>query len=77
MSSDTLITLAIALVLIAAVVVPYYRHTRKRESEARERFERAKVSGLQAAVSVHPHIDALTCIGCGGWTRVPKEMFSP
>ena len=66
MSADTLITLAIAVVLIVAVVVPYYRQTRKREKEARERFERAKVSGLQAAVSVHPHIDALTCIGCGG-----------
>ena len=66
MSADTLITLAIAAVLILAIVVPYYRRTRKRETEAKEQFERAKVSGLQAAVSVHPHINALTCIGCGG-----------
>ena len=66
MSADTLITLAVSAVLIVAVLVPYYLHIRKREREARERYERAKVSGLQAAVSVHPHIDALTCIGCGG-----------
>lgn len=66
MSADTLITLAIAVVLILAIVVPYYRRTRRREHEAKKQFERAKVSGLQAAVSVHPHIDALTCIGCGG-----------
>ena len=66
MSADTLITLAIALVLVLAVVVPYYRRTRKREAEAKERYERAKVSGLQAAVSMHPHINALACIGCGG-----------
>ena len=73
MSADTLITLAIAAVLILAIVVPYYRRTRKREAEARERYERAKVSGLQAAVSVHPHINALTCIGCGGCVDVCPE----
>ncbi len=73
MSADTLITLAIAAVLILAIVVPYYRRTRKRETEARERYERAKVSGLQAAVSVHPHINALTCIGCGGCVDVCPE----
>lgn len=66
MSADTLITLAIAVVLILAIVVPYYRRTRKRETEAKEQFERANVSGLQAAVSMHPHINALACIGCGG-----------
>ncbi|MGB6121886.1 MAG: NAD(P)-binding domain-containing protein, partial [Bacteroidota bacterium] len=55
--------------LIPAVVVPYYLRVRKREKDARARFEKARISGLQAAVSMHPLIDALRCIGCGGCVR--------
>lgn len=66
MSEDTLITLIIASVIIPAVVVPYFRRYRKKERDAQQRFANAKIAGLQAAVSMHPHINALTCIGCGG-----------
>lgn len=63
---ETLITMLIALVLIPAAVVPYLRHVRGQERRAREHFENAKITGLQAAVSMHPHINAMECIGCGG-----------
>jgi len=66
MSTDTLITLAITVVLIAVVAGPTFWRHRKREREARERFARAQVSGLAAAAAMHPHIDLLACIGCGG-----------
>jgi hypothetical protein len=60
MTDDTLITLAVAAILIPSVVLPYLLHHRKKEREARERFERASISGLQAAVTVHPQINAIT-----------------
>ena len=66
MSSDSLITLAIAAAVILSAVVPYVRHIRKKEATARKKFEQAKIAGLQAAVSAHPHINAISCIGCGG-----------
>jgi putative YpdA family bacillithiol system oxidoreductase len=66
MSTESLITLLIALVLIPAAVVPYLRHVRAEERRARKHFEDAKIAGLQSAVSMHPHINAMECIGCGG-----------
>ncbi len=64
--SDTLLTALIAIVLTGAVLLPYIRKVRRKEREARERFHQASIAGLQEAVSVHPHIDILQCIGCGG-----------
>ncbi|MEW6510540.1 MAG: NAD(P)-binding domain-containing protein [Bacteroidota bacterium] len=66
MAEDTLITIMVAAIIIPAVVVPYVRGHRRREHAARERFEKAKIAGLHAAVSMHPHINVLSCIGCGG-----------
>ena len=66
LTDDTLITIALAALVIPGVVVPYWRNHRKKEREARGRYEKAKIAGLQAAVSMHPHINALSCIGCGG-----------
>ena len=63
---ETLITILVAGLLIVGTVVPYMRHLRKKEHHARRRFEELKVSGLQTATSMHPHINALECIGCGG-----------
>jgi putative YpdA family bacillithiol system oxidoreductase len=66
MNTESLITLLIALVLIPAAVLPYLRHVRGQERRARKNFEDAKIAGLQSAVSMHPHINAMECIGCGG-----------
>jgi thioredoxin reductase (NADPH) len=66
MGIESLITLIVAIVVIPASVIPYLRHIRKQEHKARKHFEEAKIAGLQAAVSMHPHINAMACIGCGG-----------
>ncbi len=66
MEMESLITMLIALVLITAAVVPYLRRVRGEEKRARKHFEDAKIAGLQPAVSMHPHINATECIGCGG-----------
>jgi putative YpdA family bacillithiol system oxidoreductase len=73
MSTETLITIAIAAVLIPAAFVPYFRIVRRREREAHARYEKAKITGLQPAVALHPHIDALSCIGCGSCVRACPE----
>lgn len=63
--SESLLTVLIAAVLIGVVVVPYAVRASRRENTARARFEELKITGLQSAVSMHPHIDAGACIGCG------------
>lgn len=67
------ITLLIGGVLIATTVTPYFIRLKKRERKARRRFEELKVSGLQAAVTMHPHIDAIACIGCGSCVTACPE----
>lgn len=73
MDSGSLITFVIAAVVIGGTFVPYLMRVRKMEQRAREKFEVSKIAGLAAATSVHPHIDALQCIGCGSCTRVCPE----
>ncbi len=63
--TESIITLLVAFLLIAGTVVPYYRRTRKRESEAHSRLEELHLNGLDKASGMHPQIDALLCIGCG------------
>jgi thioredoxin reductase (NADPH) len=70
---DSLISVAVALVLIGAIVVPYYRRTRRKEHEARIRLRELQVTGLEAAGSMHPHFDALSCIGCGSCAAACPE----
>ncbi len=64
--SDFVTTTLIALVLILLTVVPYFLRFRRKEQEAKRRFDTLQVAGLTAATTMHPHIDALKCIGCGG-----------
>ena len=70
---DSLITIGVAVVLIALIVLPYYRKVRRTEIEARKRFEELQVTGLHAASSMHPQIDVLTCIGCGSCVAACPE----
>jgi thioredoxin reductase (NADPH) len=71
---ETLITFVIAAVIISAAVIPYLRRIRGQERRAREHFENAKIAGLQSAVSMHPHINAMECIGCGGCVDACPEQ---
>ncbi len=71
--SQTLITFAVTLLLIILAVVPYFRHLRKKEEKARKKFQELKISGLDEAATVHPHIDVTNCIGCGGCVKACPE----
>ena len=71
---ETLITSVIAAVIISAAVIPYLMQVRGRERRARKHFENAKIAGLQSAVSMHPHINAMECIGCGGCVDACPEQ---
>jgi putative YpdA family bacillithiol system oxidoreductase len=67
------ITLIIGVVLIAATMVPYIRGLKRKERMALQRFEELKVSGLHVATTMHPHINAISCIGCGACVRACPE----
>ena len=71
--SDFELTSLIALFLILLTVVPYFIRFRRKEREAQRRFENLKVAGLHVANTMHPHIDALKCIGCGGCVSACPE----
>lgn len=69
----SLITALITITLIAVTVSPYIHRLQKKEAKARAKFQSLKISGLHEAVAMHPHIDALQCIGCGACTKVCPE----
>jgi len=62
---DTLITAAVAVALVTATVIPYYRRLRRKEAGARAKLQELQLAGLDTAATMHPHFDALACIGCG------------
>lgn len=62
---ESLLTIALAAVIIAVSVIPYYRRQRRKETEAKEKMREMKMTGLDVAGGMHPRIDALQCIGCG------------
>ncbi len=69
---DTLTSFAIAALVLAVFVLPYWRRFKRKERAAREAAERGKLhsSGPQAQ---HPHIDNTWCIGCASCTNVCPE----
>lgn len=62
---ESLLTIAIAALIIAVSVIPYYRRQLRKETEAKTRMRELKMTGLDVAGGMHPRIDALLCIGCG------------
>lgn len=73
MSQDSFLTLVISAVIILSTVIPYAVRIARRDRAAAKRFEELKVVGLKAAPTMHPHIDAVACIGCGGCVRACPE----
>ncbi len=68
-----MITFLITALLIALAVIPYFRHVRKKEEKAKKKLKEMKISGLQEAATVHPHIDVTKCIGCSGCVKACPE----
>ena len=70
---ESLITLLITIVLFSVTVVPYFRYVRRKEEKAKMKLQHLQIAGLVEASSIHPHIDALACIGCGACVRACPE----
>ena len=70
---DSILTYVLGGLLILASVIPYLRRRLRKESAARERFENLKISGLQEATTMHPHIDITLCIGCSACVKACPE----
>ena len=70
---DTLITVAIFLVLLAAIAVPYWRKVAKGQKQALQTREKSAKAGLLEPATLHPRIDLLSCIGCASCVRICPE----
>jgi len=65
MSTDTLIILGIAGVMVLALVLPFYLRQRRLEHATDRAAEVAQRFGLSEPVSLHPVVSAEACIGTG------------
>jgi putative YpdA family bacillithiol system oxidoreductase len=71
--NETIITGSIVLLLIILTVIPYVRRLKSKEAKAKKKFQELKISGLNEAATVYPHIDVAYCIGCGGCVKACPE----
>jgi len=71
--SDGFLTFLISFVIIAAAVVPYVLLVRGRERRAREKMAQLGLDEQKMGGALHPHIDALVCIGCGACVTACPE----
>lgn len=65
MSTDTLIILGIAGVMVLVLVLPFYLRQRRLERATDRAAEVAERYGLSEPVSLHPVVSAEACIGTG------------
>jgi thioredoxin reductase (NADPH) len=70
---ETLTTLFIFVFLLAVVAVPYWRKASRRQAEAHRKLEKSRSAGMTAPVTLHPHIDLTSCIGCASCVKVCPE----
>ena len=70
---DLFIILAVAVVLTAALVVPFARKRRTDERRARHAEARAEQYGLHVPASLHPVVDLSACLGCGACVAICPE----
>lgn len=61
---DTLIILAVTLLLGLIFIVPYIRKVKRREQNNKEKLAKSAAAGLNEPPSLHPLIDPRICIGC-------------
>jgi putative YpdA family bacillithiol system oxidoreductase len=66
-------TIIVAIVLAAATMLPRFLKYRAAEKQARRKLEKTAGTELNVPLSLHPHIDALQCIGCGACVRACPE----
>jgi len=70
---ETAITFTIFLGLIALLALPYWLKARRRQQHAADTHRKSAGANLLEPATLHPRIDALTCIGCGSCVRACPE----
>lgn len=77
MDTDTLIIIALGILLFAATVLPYVRRLRRMEDDNRQRLERSEAAGLNEPPSLHPvWIRPYVCAAAPVSKPAPKAIFS-
>jgi thioredoxin reductase (NADPH) len=70
---ETLYTLTIFIVLLGAIAVPYWVRSARERREAEAQFRKTQKAGGLMPVTLHPHIDVTSCIGCGSCVKACPE----
>jgi thioredoxin reductase (NADPH) len=70
---ESLYTYLIFFVLLGVLAVPYWIRAARHRRESERKFRKNADGGLLAPVTLHPHIDVLTCIGCASCVKVCPE----
>ncbi|MFT5088842.1 MAG: thioredoxin reductase (NADPH) [Candidatus Latescibacterota bacterium] len=73
MDADTLVIVAIAIVLFAATVLPYIRRLRRTERDNRQRLENSEAAGLNEPPTLHPIVDPAVCLCSGACVKACPE----
>lgn len=70
---ESLYTLAIFVLLVTLIAVPYWRRVARHKREATKTLEKNVRAGTLYPATLHPKIDITSCIGCAGCVRVCPE----
>ena len=70
---ETVYTLTIFAVLIGVIAIPYWLKAAKERKRAEERLDKSQRAGGLMPVTLHPHIDVSSCIGCGSCVKACPE----
>jgi thioredoxin reductase (NADPH) len=73
MDTDTLIIIALGILLFTATVLPYVRRLRRMEDNNRQRLERSEAAGLNEPPSLHPVVDPAVCLCSGACVKACPE----
>lgn len=70
---ETVYTLTIFVVLLGVIAIPYWLKVARSRRLAEERLEKSHRGGNLMPVTLHPHIDVSSCIGCGSCVKACPE----
>jgi thioredoxin reductase len=70
---ESLVIWGLTLLLAAFIILPYFLNHRRRQKEDTKRQKEAVYLGVDKAITQHPHIDYLRCIGCGSCVAACPE----
>lgn len=70
---ETIFSLLIFIFLVLVIAVPYWLIAEKKKKLIRKMHEKNVNAGITEPATLHPRIDMLSCIGCGGCVKACPE----